>query len=148
MWKQKESFIEREKGRLNDAMKDGFIIHKWRQSHTNPSIFFIEFKGPLETVYEKEIYTIRIELSENHPFTYPSAFFEGDPPNHPFYAFDTNDTDRLMRMTNLANHPDGAGLFHKENWTPLVYLLGYIERLHYSLTLEGTKELWSSMYKL
>jgi hypothetical protein len=86
---------------LDAAISKGIILTH-SLSEDNKQII-VEFKGPLRTAYENNIYKIKVVLAYECPLVLTQGFFVGSAPDHPFYSFDTDDSDRPKRQTNLAN---------------------------------------------
>jgi hypothetical protein len=94
------------------------------------NIFIIQFSG----------YTIKCVLD---PIKKPNIYWIGPAPDHNFYRNDSNGELKLKKRTNLANTRLGIyGLWY----TPDKTLVDIIERIKYSLTEKGEKELKDYMY--
>lgn len=123
--------MQQEKQSLEEAVKDKFVIQSWVQYSERE--FIVEFPGPVDTIYTNKLYKLRIVLPQNYPFTPPECFFIGEAPDHPFYRFDKDDSDRPTRRTNLANHKDYEGLMTPDRWNPCILIPGYVEFIQSSL---------------
>jgi hypothetical protein len=125
-----EKRLAREEIKLQEALDNGAISGWTRCSATSITVTVPEF-------------TVRVECGgEKYPYAQPQAFFVGAPPPHPFYWWDTDDEKRATRCTNLAN--TDFGLFSRD-WVPNCTVLHYVQRLQYSLTADGEKEMRSWM---
>lgn len=127
--------IKRDEALLEDGRIDGLIIswHKCLLSNNACHVYEVVFQ-----CYEGNHYVVRLHLPPDYPFRPPQAFFVGEAPRHPFYWWDTDDSERSKRVTNLAN--TDFGLFYAF-WGAADTMLTYVERLKYSLTPEGTSEM-------
>jgi hypothetical protein len=104
--------------------------------------FYISFKGPCNTQYEKDHFTIKFIPSENYPLAQPKIYWVGQSPDHRFYRKDSDDHLTPKRITNLAN--TNFGIYYQ--WaTPSRTFLDFINRIKYSLTPEGEKEMNDNM---
>lgn len=59
---------------------------KGGNSKKNPA-FFVSFQGPENTIYERALFKVRVELPESYPFQSPSIGFEQNSVWHPNICF-------------------------------------------------------------
>lgn len=100
--------------------------------------YVLEFNGPINTQYELQKFSIKYLLGKHYPFKPPNLYWVDKSPDHRFYKNDSDGHLYPNKTTNLANTDFGI---YYEWYTPGTRFIDIIERIKYSLTHEGEKEL-------
>lgn len=130
----KRSRLIRETERLAGDVIDSTIISYTMEKEE----FVVEFRGPNNTAFHDKVYKIRFILPPAYPIKPADGFFVGEAPDHPFYSFDKDDSERPKRTTNLANTRFGITY---EKAGPGLYLVDYVELVRTSLTQAGSSSM-------
>jgi len=104
--------------------------------------FIIQFKGPQHTEYSNQLFKVKCHFGDRYPFNPPQIFWIGEAPTHRFYSKESDSVERLSGVTNLAN--TDFGIYYQWH-SPSRTIIDCIERIQYSLTPVGEKEMQDFM---